>query len=83
MTNKPLLKACMLGFAAGVAAPLLAIDDNTNTLPNAKPGECYAKVMVPAQHRDETTTVVVKEAAQKVEVIPCLLYTSPSPRDRG
>ena len=70
MTNKPLLKACMLGFAAGVAAPLLAIDDNTNTLPNAKPGECYAKVMVPAQHRDETTTVVVKEAAQKVEVIP-------------
>ena len=74
MTDPRLLKNALsalgVGFAVGLTAPLLAIEDNTNTLPNAKPGECYAKVMVPAQYRDETTTVVVKEAAEKVEVIP-------------
>lgn len=47
-----------------------AIEDNTDALPNAKPGECYAKVMVPAKYRDETTTVVVKEASEKVTVVP-------------
>jgi len=67
---KTALRALGVGFGVGLTAPLLAIDDNTNTLPNAKPGECYAKVMVPAQYRDETTTVVVKEASEKVEVIP-------------
>ena len=57
---------------ASVMAPTIvqALEDNTDTLPNAKPGECYAKVMVPAQYRDETTTVVVKEAAEKVTVVP-------------
>ncbi len=74
MTNQRLLKNALrtlgVGFGIGLTAPLLALEDNTNTLPNAKAGECYAKVMVPAEYRDETTTVVVKEATQKVEIIP-------------
>lgn len=74
MTEQRLLKNALrtlgVGFGIGLTVPMLAIEDNTNTLPNAKPGECYAKVMVPAQYRDETTTVVVKEAAEKVEIIP-------------
>jgi len=64
------LRAMGVGLGVGLTAPLMAVDDQTNTLPNAKPGECFAKVMVPAQYRDETTTVIVKEAAEKVEVIP-------------
>jgi len=47
-----------------------AIEDRTDTLPNAKPGECYAKVMVPAKYKTEKTTVVVKEASERVTVIP-------------
>jgi hypothetical protein len=74
MIEQRLLKSALrtlgVGFGIGLTAPLLALEDNTNTLPNATPGECYAKVMVPAQYRDETTTVVVREAAEKVEIVP-------------
>jgi len=74
MTEQRLLKNALqifgVGVGIGLTVPMFALEDNTNTLPNAKPGECYAKVMVPAQYRDETTTVVVKEAAEKVEIIP-------------
>ncbi len=52
------------------AASVNAAIDNTTTLPNAKPGECYAKVVIPAQYRSETTELVVKQAAEKIEVIP-------------
>ena len=44
--------------------------DKTNTLPNAKPGECYAKVMVPAKYETKQEKVLVREAAQKIETIP-------------
>ena len=61
-------------FVAGTllsTAPFLwAVDNHTDTLPDAKPGECYAKVMVPAAYQDETTTVVVREAFERVEVVP-------------
>ena len=39
--------------SAGLIAPGSVIQaepiDNTNTLPPAKPGQCYAKVMIPAK----------------------------------
>ena len=38
--------------------------------PNAKPGECYARVLIPAQYRLETEKVLKKEAGEKVRVIP-------------
>lgn len=44
--------------------------DNTNTLPDAKPGQCYAKVMVPAQYEVKEEKVLVRESAEKVETIP-------------
>ena len=44
--------------------------DNTNTLPAAKPGQCYAKVMVPAQYEIKPEKVMVREAAEKIETIP-------------
>ena len=38
--------------------------------PNAKPGECYARVLIPAKYTLETEKVLAKEAGDKVEVIP-------------
>ena len=42
--------------------------DATNTLPDAKPGECYAKVIVPAEYETRTEEVLVKPESEKVEV---------------
>ena len=55
----------MPGFTT-VAEPV----DNTNTLPPAKPGQCYAKVMVPAQYESKEEKVLVREAAEKIDTIP-------------
>jgi len=44
--------------------------DATNTLPDAKPGECYAKVIVPAKYETKTEEVLVKPESEKVEVTP-------------
>ncbi len=44
--------------------------DATDTLPDAKPGECYAKVIVPAQYEVKTEEVLVKPESEQVEVKP-------------
>jgi len=38
--------------------------------PNAKPGECYARVLTPAVYTQVTKEVLVKGASEKIEVIP-------------
>lgn len=38
--------------------------------PNAKPGECYAKVFIPEQFATKTETVCVREASERLEVVP-------------
>ncbi|MFK8078407.1 MAG: peptidoglycan-binding protein [Granulosicoccus sp.] len=43
--------------------------DNTLILPDAKPGECYAKVITPAQFTTKTEEVVVQEASERIETI--------------
>ena len=53
------------GFTIG-AEPV----DNTNTLPAAKPGQCYAKVMLPAQYQSKEEKVLVREGAEKIDTIP-------------
>jgi hypothetical protein len=46
----------------------------TNTLalvpPDAKPGECYAKVLIPPKYKTVTERVLMKAASEKVEIIP-------------
>ncbi len=44
--------------------------DATNTLPDAKPGECFAKVIVPAAYETSTEEVVVQPEQETVEIIP-------------
>ena len=43
--------------------------DNTQILPDAKPGECYAKVITPPQFSTRTEEVVVQEASERIETI--------------
>ncbi len=38
--------------------------------PSARPGECFAKVFVPAEFKTVTERVCVREASEKVEIIP-------------
>ncbi|MDJ0807187.1 MAG: peptidoglycan-binding protein, partial [Gammaproteobacteria bacterium] len=38
--------------------------------PNAKTGECYARVWVPASYRNMTKEVLVSEESERVEIIP-------------
>jgi hypothetical protein len=37
---------------------------------NARPGECYAKVVIPAEYKTSEERVLVREASHKIEVIP-------------
>jgi hypothetical protein len=41
-----------------------------DVLPNARPGECYAKVLLPAQYKTDTVRILKREASEKIEVIP-------------
>ncbi len=38
--------------------------------PNAKAGECYAKVVIPAKYKTVEEKVLVQEASEKIEIIP-------------
>ena len=40
------------------------------TPPNAKAGECYAKVVVPAKYKTVEERVLVQEASNKISIIP-------------
>ena len=81
LTRRKILSVRVLaaGMALGVlgGASVIAADNeaaapaNTGLLPsNARAGECYAKVMVPAVYKTIEEKVVVAEASEKIEVIP-------------
>jgi len=60
----------LLGMLSSVLFTLPATAqqiDNTQILPDAKPGECYAKVITPAQFTTKTEEVVVQEASESLK----------------
>jgi len=60
-----------LGGSILAMAPSHAQDaDNTQTLPDAKPGECYAKVITPPKFATRTEEVVVQDASERIDTIP-------------
>ena len=71
MLNKSYASAAILSLIIPVS---FAADadrvDATDTLPDAKPGECYSKVIVPAVFEDVTEQVLVKPETSTVEIIP-------------
>ncbi len=58
--------------AALIAATSTLTADATEAvvLPNAQPGECYAKVLTPAKFETRTEKVLAKEASSTLTVIP-------------
>lgn len=68
--KKTMLKTVFLGALAGTAGVAYAAQDMGAVLPHAKAGECYARVVIPAEYRTESSTVVVKEASEQVKIIP-------------
>lgn len=74
--NKKLFKLAVLGAFASTASVGIAQDDLKNVFPDAKPGECYAKVLIPAEYRTETSRVVVKEASETLKIVPAKYETS-------
>ena len=50
--------------------------DATNTLPDAQPGECYAKVIIPAQYNVTTEQLLVKPVSETVTVAPAVFDTA-------
>jgi len=77
-TQAQIALAC--AFALGMTGAALAqsteeIDESyraaTELLPpEARPGECYARVFIPAETKRVENKVLVKEASEKLEVIP-------------
>lgn len=72
-------QALISGSAVGAAVSLLVLYgapasaqqiDNTQTLPDAQPGECYAKVITPARFVTRTEEIVVQEASERIESVP-------------
>ena len=45
------------------------------TPPDAKPGECYARVMSPAKYETVEEKVMVKEASEEITVVPAVYET--------
>jgi len=71
----------VIGLAVGLslssfAPAALAQSDAADTLPDAKPGECYAKVITPAKFATRSEEVVVQEASERVETIPAKFDTA-------
>ncbi len=64
-------------FASGfIALPATAQQvDNTQFLPDAKPGECFAKVITPARFSVRTEEIVVQEASERIETIDAVYET--------
>lgn len=72
LTSKPIISFSF--FALFMTAPLTASsavqDDASLYPPDAEPGKCYAKVLVPAKFKSVTENLVKKEAVEKITIVP-------------
>ncbi|HQF39668.1 MAG TPA: peptidoglycan-binding domain-containing protein [Opitutaceae bacterium] len=57
-------------LATANAEPERRISDDSLVPPDAKPGECYARVILPPVYDTVTEQVLDKEASQEIEIIP-------------
>ncbi len=55
----------------GLLLPISSIQAEVSlTPPNAKAGECYAKVVIPAKYKTVNERILVQEASNKIKIIP-------------
>jgi len=65
------MMVCPNGTAPAMAAGEEKLVAGQDMLPpNAKPGECYARVYVPPTYKSTQEKVLKKEASEKLEIIP-------------
>ena len=60
----------------GASSSLTANAVESSVIPNAQPGECYAKALIPAKFETHKEKVLVKEASERLEVIPAQFGTT-------
>ncbi|NJN34538.1 MAG: hypothetical protein HC817_10065 [Saprospiraceae bacterium] len=70
MRRMNLILAASLTFGA-----VAAIAQPGDTPPNAQPGKCYAKCMIPDQYETVTETVETKPASVRYETVPAQYTT--------
>lgn len=75
MENKIATTTLSIGLTFMTAIAEAEMDDATNTLPEAKPGQCYAKVIIPARYEIKSEKVLVREESEKIESIPAKYET--------
>ena len=83
MINKRIASMALLSMAISFAVQSYAEEgessspiDATNTLPDAKPGECFAKVIIPAEYEIKTEEIVVQPGRETVDISPATFDTS-------
>ena len=81
MLTKSFASVAVLALVMPATQAFAATDriDATSTLPNAQPGECYAKVIVPAQYEVKTEQVLVKPESEKVQIQAATFDVSEKP----
>lgn len=69
---KPVVVAGILASSSSLinAQEVSGANDMTDALPNAKAGQCFAKVLIPATYETITEKVISKEASNKIIVTP-------------
>ena len=74
-----------LQAASAKPVPVKAVGNNYGAgdllPPGAQPGQCFTRLWVEPKYDVVSEKILVEESSQRIEI--CLLYTSPSPRDRG
>ncbi len=64
------LRASLAGMESRPAPAMRAAAGSDLLPPDAKTGECYARVWVPATYRDKPNEVLVRGESERVEIIP-------------
>ena len=68
--------SCDAQIAAACSANDSGASSSDSLLPpNAKAGECYARVLTPAAYRTVTKDVIKRKASKKIDVIPAVYET--------
>jgi hypothetical protein len=76
VSSAVLTTAVFAAAALTTGAAISAEGGMSVALPNAKAGECYAKVMIPATFKSETQEVVKRAASERIEIIPATYKTA-------
>ena len=76
MKNYRLSTALAVSLAVASTSLVADATDIGGILPNAQPGECYAKVIIPAKFETTTEKVLAKEASERLQIIPAKYGTS-------